>query len=214
METYVVRVWLPDRPGALGQVASRIGAVRGDVVGIDILERGGGRVVDELVVNLPDDSLVDLLVAEMAHVDGVAVEDVRRVDPNRGDAEIRALELAAALAETAPDHCLDVLCMRLAELLEAEWAALFDTGTGRSRVEVGQAPDVPWLAAFVDGSRHLDSEAQAAGAPGEIAWAGLAGGNLVIALGRKSRPFHGRERQRITMLCRVAAALIGAATPA
>ncbi len=24
METYVVRVWLPDRPGALGQVASRI----------------------------------------------------------------------------------------------------------------------------------------------------------------------------------------------
>ena len=28
---YVVRVWLPDRPGALGQVASRIGAVRGDV---------------------------------------------------------------------------------------------------------------------------------------------------------------------------------------
>ena len=30
---FVVRVWLPDRPGALGQVASRIGAVRGDVVG-------------------------------------------------------------------------------------------------------------------------------------------------------------------------------------
>ena len=42
METYVVRMWLPDRPGALGQVASRIGAVRGEIVGIDILERGGG----------------------------------------------------------------------------------------------------------------------------------------------------------------------------
>ena len=28
----VVRLWLPDRPGALGQVASRIGAVRGDQV--------------------------------------------------------------------------------------------------------------------------------------------------------------------------------------
>ena len=35
METYVVRMWLPDRPGALGQVASRIGAVRGEIVGID-----------------------------------------------------------------------------------------------------------------------------------------------------------------------------------
>ena len=60
--TYLVRVWLPDRPGALGQVASRIGAVRGDVVGIEILERGAGRAVDELVVALPEDGLLDLLV--------------------------------------------------------------------------------------------------------------------------------------------------------
>src|SRR5205085_749733 len=29
VETYVVRVWIPDRPGALGAVASRIGAVHG-----------------------------------------------------------------------------------------------------------------------------------------------------------------------------------------
>ncbi len=44
---------MPDRPGALGQVASRVGAVGGDVVGIDILERGAGRAIDELVVELP-----------------------------------------------------------------------------------------------------------------------------------------------------------------
>ena len=54
MESYVVRIWLPDRPGALGQVASRIGAVRGEIVGIEILERGAGRAVDELVVDLPE----------------------------------------------------------------------------------------------------------------------------------------------------------------
>ena len=48
-----MRVWLPDRPGALGAVASRIGAVRGDLVGVDILERGAGRAIDELVVELP-----------------------------------------------------------------------------------------------------------------------------------------------------------------
>ncbi|HVF13702.1 MAG TPA: hypothetical protein VM942_03830, partial [Acidimicrobiales bacterium] len=71
METFVVRVWLPDRPGALGAVASRIGAVRGDVVGIDILERGAGRAIDELVVQLPDAGLVALLVAEIDQVDGV-----------------------------------------------------------------------------------------------------------------------------------------------
>ena len=49
VETFVIRMWLPDRPGALGQVASRIGGVRGDVVGIDILERENGQAVDELV---------------------------------------------------------------------------------------------------------------------------------------------------------------------
>jgi len=43
-------VWLPDRPGALGQVASRIGAVRGDVLGIEVLESGAGSVIDELII--------------------------------------------------------------------------------------------------------------------------------------------------------------------
>ncbi len=42
----LIRVWLPDRPGALGLVASRIGAVDGDIVGIDVLERGDGVAVD------------------------------------------------------------------------------------------------------------------------------------------------------------------------
>ena len=42
VDRYVVRIRLPDRPGALGQVASRIGAVGGDIVAIDILERTEG----------------------------------------------------------------------------------------------------------------------------------------------------------------------------
>ena len=77
VETYVVRLWLPDRPGALGQVASRIGSVRGDVVGIDILETGNGQAIDELVVELPDPSVVELLVHEVSQVDGVKVEEIR-----------------------------------------------------------------------------------------------------------------------------------------
>lgn len=42
--THLIRAWLPDRPGALGAVASRIGAVRGDVIGIDILEAVAARL--------------------------------------------------------------------------------------------------------------------------------------------------------------------------
>ena len=79
MPVYVVRIWLPDRPGALGAIASRIGAVRGDLIGIDILERGAGRAIDELVVELPDESLVPLLTRELSEVEGVDVEDIRPV---------------------------------------------------------------------------------------------------------------------------------------
>ena len=46
----VVRVWLPDRPGALGLVASRIGAIGADIVGVDVLERSEHVAVDEFAV--------------------------------------------------------------------------------------------------------------------------------------------------------------------
>ena len=56
MATFLVRIELPDRPGALGAVASRIGAVRGDVVSIEIIRRQDGRAVDEFVVELAEPS--------------------------------------------------------------------------------------------------------------------------------------------------------------
>jgi hypothetical protein len=110
MATFVVRLWLPDRPGALGQVASRIGAVSGDVVGIEILERGGGSAIDDLTVSLPDASLVDLLVAEIRQVDGVAVEDVRAVPADRPDGSMAALSIAATIVKSSKlaNVCYDI----------------------------------------------------------------------------------------------------------
>lgn len=83
MVTYLVRIRLVDRPGALGQVASRIGAVGGDIVAIDILAREGGRAIDEFVVELADDSLVGLLRSEILEVDGADVENIARRDAVR-----------------------------------------------------------------------------------------------------------------------------------
>jgi hypothetical protein len=60
-------------------VASRIGAVGGDIVSIDILGRGDGQAVDEFVIELVDEQLVELLQAEIHEVDGVSVEEVRAV---------------------------------------------------------------------------------------------------------------------------------------
>jgi ACT domain-containing protein len=74
--SYVLRIWLPDRPGALGLVASRIGAVGGDIVSIDIRDRVEGRAIDEFVVDLASDDLVELLRSEIHEVDGARVEEI------------------------------------------------------------------------------------------------------------------------------------------
>jgi hypothetical protein len=201
VETYVVRVWLPDRPGALGQVASRIGAVHGDVIGIDILERGGGSAIDELTVSLPGDNLVDLLVSEIRQVDGVAVEDVRRVDSTRPDATIAALDVAAQLIESPVEHRRQCFCDGVATLLDGDWCVIVGNADGAVRAASGDPPDLGWLAAFFDGSRHLDASAESA--PGDIAWAYLDRIGAAVATGRKGRPFHARERQELSVLARI-----------
>jgi ACT domain-containing protein len=80
MAGYVVRIALPDRPGALGLVASRIGAVGGDIVAINILERDGGHAVDEFIVEIGGDELIELLQSEIHEVDGVSVLEIRAAD--------------------------------------------------------------------------------------------------------------------------------------
>ena len=140
--SYILRVWLPDRPGALGSVASRIGAVRGDLVGIDILERGGGRAIDELVVELPDESLVGLLISEVSQVDGVDVEDMRKAPEAAADPRVDALETAASLvAHAEVGSLLDALCKRSLSDFQCEWVAVVDLDSSAPVCSVGSPPD-------------------------------------------------------------------------
>src|SRR5487761_848664 len=154
MPTYVVRVWVPDRPGALGAVASRIGAVRGDLVGVDILERGAGRAIDELVVELPTADLLELMVAEVNEVDGVDVEDVRQVPGSPADPRLDALETAAYLVERHdPTDLMRALVTHAAKDFEADWAAVVDPSAPQPLACVGSMPPDAWVFAFVKGAR-------------------------------------------------------------
>lgn len=204
MITVVVRVWMPDRPGALGQVASRIGAVRGDVLGIEILEQGADRVIDELTVSLPGPDLVGLLTAEIDAVDGVSVEDVRTVEVDRVDPNLAALAAAAAMAEATPDERIEVLCRAVHRLVDADWAAVLRGET--TIFEVGESPDVGWLQAFLAGSGHLDVLDEAL--PSDLVWGHLIGSGLTVAAGRTGRTIHERERIRVSLFARLADALV------
>ena len=205
MATFLLRVWLPDRPGALGAVASRIGAVRGSVVGIDILEQGGGRVIDELVVELPSADLVPLLLAEVANVDGVDVEDVRPVVGGVRDHRLDALETAALLVEeSAPSSLVLALARHAHHDFEADWVAIVRTDRHESVAEVGATPEEAWLSAFVAGMRSSLVATVSETGPEDVAWAPLPTGELALVMGRRGRAFRAVERKQAAALCRIA----------
>jgi hypothetical protein len=205
--TFVIRMWLPDRPGALGQVASRIGAVRGDVVGIDILERDGGQAVDELVVELPDHTLVDLLVSEVRQVDGVAVEEVRRVADALHDPRLDALEAAAQLVGAADvEGLLSSVVVHARRVVGARWVAIVDIdGRGDGVLAADdEAPSAAWLEAFLSGSRAAEGMTRGGGrARSDVVWAPMPGSGLALVLGRDGMPYRARERRQVAALARV-----------
>lgn len=195
---------MPNRPGALGQVATRIGAVQGDVLAIEILEQGAGRAIDELTVSLPDSDLIATVISEVDAVDGVAVESTRLVDDDRIDPNLSALALGAAIAECAGSERLEVLCSGVRRFSEADWVAVM---RGDDLIaQVGESPDLGWLIAFLAGSEHLDGLADAA--PSDLLWAHMISSGLTVAAGRVGQPIHERERIRFSLLARLADALL------
>jgi hypothetical protein len=200
----VVRVWLPDRPGAFGAVASRIGAVRGDLVGIDILERGGGRAIDELVVELPRADLLGLMVSEVNQVDGADVESVREVPGTPVDPRLDALETAAYLVgRQGPEELLRALVSHASRDFESAWAAVVGPDAPRPLVAEGDMPPDPWVFAFVRGASSASSSGAPASPP-DVAWAEMPVASLVVVLGRDGRPFRTRERRQLSALARIA----------
>lgn len=70
----VVTLSLPDRPGALGAVASRMGAVGADITDVRVATRAGGVAEDVFHLDLPaagDVDVIGLLLSEITQVDGV-----------------------------------------------------------------------------------------------------------------------------------------------
>lgn len=204
MALFVVRVWLPDRPGALGAVASRIGAVRADVVGIDILERDGGRVVDELTIELADPGLSELLVMEISQVDGVDVEHIRRAHHSISDRAAESLEVAAGLVSAGTrEGVLAALTTAMPYLFEVDWAAVVHRVEPRivATAGGGEVPSAEWLRSFVIGTGSGDG---AYAAVDELARVTLASSDMELIVSREYLPLREGERQVMASLAVIA----------
>jgi hypothetical protein len=203
--SYVLRIWMADRPGALGAVAGRIGAVGGDVVGIDILERDQGRVIDELTIELPDDELVPLMVSKLAELDAVDVEDVRHVAAGSPHLALDPLEVAADLLhEHVIADLFGGLVKGVAGAFGADWAAVVDPSGPTVMSALPGSPTTPWLEAFVAGARCATPDPRAAASATDVAWASLEICGCALLAGRAGRPFRARERRQLVTLGRVA----------
>lgn len=215
MQTYVLRLWLPDIPGTLGRVAAAIGQADGDVIGIEILERGAGMAIDELIVALPtqgstpsdeeryEELNIEKLISCVSQVEGVAVEDVHRVAQGRPDQSVLALDTAARIMETPKVDRTEATCELVRDMLEADWCTVVPNGAQSPLAVSGDVPDLPWVMAFLGGISHLASDARYEHTPADVAWAPLDLLDAAIVAGRLRGAFRLRERQHLTLIARI-----------
>ena len=160
--SHLLRLVVPDRPGILGAVATALGTAGIDIVSVDVLERGRGLAVDDIVVDLPPDRLPDSLITVAQAVPGVQVESLR---PFHGPLDThRELELLEALARAAGGTAVKLLAAELPRVFHSGWSVVL-SGTAHGPCEVLAASDaapsfdgmtLPWLP--LPGPRLLPSE--------------------------------------------------------
>ncbi len=138
-----IRVRVPDRPGALGRVASAIGTASGDIAGVEVLQSEAGQALDDVVVGVRDAQHLDRVLDALRQVHGVAVEGVHSPEPPAaGHADLQLV--AQVLAR--PERALQTLVDGAPAALGVDWAAVVrDPGDGSAAdpLTAGHAAPVP-----------------------------------------------------------------------
>ena len=160
--SYLLRVQLADRPGSLGSLAVALGRAGADILSLDVVERGSGYAIDDLVVDLPPGAMPDTLITAAEALNGVRVDSLR---PHTGLLEAhRELELLDHIA-AADDKAskLQVLVDEAPRVLRVGWCTVMRSSEAGLHLVAGSpgAPEThvdsaPWLpiehAAVLDGT--------------------------------------------------------------
>lgn len=140
--SYLLRVELPDVPGSLGTVASAVGRAGANIESVEIVERRGERVVDDIVVTLSSDILPDMVVSACQRLDGVRVLWVTRYPIGGG----LGLDLETVEHMTSnPADSVGILVGDACDVFRCDWAIGVDMSVDPPKVVVSTsaAPDIP-----------------------------------------------------------------------
>ncbi|GFG49898.1 amino acid-binding protein [Mycolicibacterium agri] len=218
MPSYLLRIQLEDRPGSLGSVAVALGSVGADILSLDVVERGSGYAIDDLVVELPTGAMPDTLITAAENLKGVQVDSIR---PHTGLLEAhRELELVDHIAAAPSRHAkLQVLADEAPHVLRVGWCTvvrLIESGIERVVGSHG-APEthlktVPWLP--IDRAKALDADGDWVpqvwrDMDTTLAAAPLGGNHTAVVLGRPGGPkFRPSEVARLGYLAGIVATIL------
>ena len=142
---YLLRVSVPDRPGALGALASAIGEAGGDITAVDVVERGLSVAVDDVLVETPDATSADTILAKVSALPAVEIEAWQPF--TEGDQLRDGLDIVDGLGSTA-SRALAAITRIAPAVLRARWVVIIDqvnSGVAITQASAG-APWVRWSA--------------------------------------------------------------------
>lgn len=214
---YLLRVVLDDRPGSLGGLAVALGAVGADIASLEVVERGDGHAVDDIVVDLAPGSLPDALISAAEGVPGVHVDSIRPYD---GVLDThRELELVDQIATAAGGQRLQILVDAAPRVLRVSWATVITSGRtgvmrlfGSSGAPETQLTNVDWPS--LRRAAQLDAEADWVpqswrDMDTRIAAVELGRGGKILMLGRIGGPdFRPSELARLGYLTGIIATVL------
>lgn len=209
---YLLRVSVPDRPGALGLLAGAIGSAGGDITAVDVVEREASSAIDDILIETPDATSAAAILSTVSALAGVVIETWQLY--TEGDQLRDGLDIVDGLGSTS-SRALAAITRIAPAVLRARWVVVIEDVSGgvaithaSSGAPWGRWAALPWLPLATARSIHADPSwlPHEWGADPQLAAAPIGESQMTLLAIRPTGPrFRWAEISRLANLAAVAA---------
>jgi hypothetical protein len=209
---YLLRVSVPDRPGALGVMASAIGAAGGDITAVDVVEREASSAIDDVLIETTDAASAAAILSAVSALAGVVVETWQPYA--EGDQLHAGLDIVDGLGSTS-SRALAAITRIAPAVLRSRWVVVIEEVSGGVAITHASAgapwgrwAALPWLPLASARGIHADPSwlPHEWGAEPQLAAAPIGESPLTLLAVRPTGPrFRWSEISRLANLAAVAA---------